>query len=600
MSQLEDSKTFGFIAQLLLLALGFVLPFEVPLFSLGPLVITLPELFLYLLCAIWVAALWYQALFLPGTLARARTTLGEIAGTPLPRAVVLWMAVTILSAVVASSHRLPALKFAFRTLSGVLLYFAARDLTRSSSMARRLVMAIVAGAVLSASSTFLEVLRPEWSSWWQPFRGQQFSVSGVLRASGTFAFPNIAAMYWEATLPLLLLVPSWENPEMGRPERLRFAFRCLLAAVLIHAILASATRASIYGAAFVAILLLVLARVARSSQRRPPNAAVSRFAFAILLTEVLLAAMVLWQGGATSIMAQRLFWWREGDWYRARYIAEGMAPSKMSAGSTEDFRIQVQNVGRATWHSDRAPRVELGYRWEREGSTTSRDDTLEGRRTPLSQDVVPQGVTTIAVPLAVPARPGTYLLRWDLVVDDGDRFSNLGTPSAVQRIVVEPSIETIAGSRPELVGGASHVPLPSRSQLWVAALRLWRKHTLLGVGPDNFRHRYGEAISPGRGSRYTDERLHANNLYLEVLADLGLTGAAALLILIYALAVQARRAISTAGLLDPLVVFALLATITFFVHGLVDYFFEFTPTLDLWWLLLALAGRDPQRPLPSQ
>jgi hypothetical protein len=28
-----------------------VLPFEVPLFSLGPLVITLPELFLYLLCA---------------------------------------------------------------------------------------------------------------------------------------------------------------------------------------------------------------------------------------------------------------------------------------------------------------------------------------------------------------------------------------------------------------------------------------------------------------------------------------------------------------------------------------------------------------------
>ena len=36
--------------------------------------------------------------------------------------------------------------------------------------------------------------------------------------------------------------------------------------------------------------------------------------------------------------------------------------------------------------------------------------------------------------------------------------------------------------------------------------------------------------------------------------------------------------------------FALLATITFFVHGLVDYFFEFTPTLNLWWLLLALAG----------
>ena len=333
MSQLEDSKTFGFFAQLLLLALGFVLPFEVPLFSLGPLVITLPELSLYLLLAIWVAALWYQALFIPGTLARARTTLGEITVTPLPRAVVLWMAVTILSAVAASNYRLPALKFALRTSSGVLLYFAARDVTRSSSMARRLVMAIVAGAVLSASSTFLEALRPEWSSWWQPFRGQQFSVSGVLRASGTFAFPNIAAMYWEATLPLLLLVPSWENPEMGRPERLRFAFRCLLAAVIIHAILASATRASIYGAAFVAILLLVLSRVDRRSRRRTPNAAVSRFAFAILLTEVL---------------AQRnctLAGWRDVDYGSAPLLVEGgrLVPSTLhhrSYGAFENERGQ--------------------------------------------------------------------------------------------------------------------------------------------------------------------------------------------------------------------------------------------------------------------
>jgi O-antigen ligase len=598
MSQLEDSRTVRSIAHLLLLALGFVLPFEAPLFSLGPLVITLPELFLYLLCAIWGTAIWYRAIFFPGTLARARTTLGEIAGAPLPRAVALWGAVTILSAVAASNHRLPALKFALRTSSGVLLYFAARDLTQSSSMARRLVMAIVAGAVLSASSTFLEALRPEWSSWWHPFRDTQFSVSGVLRASGTFAFPNIAAMYWEASLPLLLLVPSWENGERSRPERLRFTFRCLLAAILIHAVLASATRASIYGVAFVAALLLVLARLGRRSRRRTPYPAVSRFAFAVLLTEALLAAAAVWQSGATSVTAQRLLWWREGDWYRARYTVEATEPSRMSAGTTQDVRIQVQNVGRATWHSDRAPRVELGYRWDSEGSPPSYDHALEGRRTPLSQDVAPQEVTTIAVRLAVPTRPGTYLLRWDLLVDDGERFSNLGTSPAVQQVVVEPSIETIAGSRPELVEGAGHVPLPSRSQLWVAALRLWRQHPVLGVGPDNFRRRYGEVISPGGGGRYSDERLHANNLYLEVLADMGLAGAAALLVLIHALLTQARRSMRAPDLADPMVVFALLAILAFFVHGLVDYFFEFTPTLDLWWLLLALASQDPLGPSP--
>jgi Na+-transporting methylmalonyl-CoA/oxaloacetate decarboxylase gamma subunit len=385
---------------------------------------------------------------------------------------------------------------------------------------------------------------------------------------------------------------------MGRSEQLRFTFTCLLAVILIHAVLASATRASIYGAAFVAVLLLILARATRSSRGRTPYAAASRFAFAVLLTEVLLGATAIWQSGATSVTAQRLFWWREGDWYRARYIVQATEPSKMSAGTTEDVHIQVQNVGKATWHSERAPRVELGYRWDSDGSPPSHDHTLEGRRTPLSQDVAPHGVTTMAVRLAVPTRPGTYVLRWDLVVEDGERFSNLGTPSAVQRVVVEPSIETIAGSRPELVEGAAHVPLPSRSQLWVAALRLWRQHPVLGVGPDNFRHRYGEVISPGEGGRYTDERLHANNLYLEVLADLGLAGAAALLILIHALLIQGRRSMCAPDLADPMVVFALLAILAFFVHGLVDYFFEFTPTLDLWWLLLALASRDPLGPSP--
>jgi hypothetical protein len=329
-----------------------------------------------------------------------------------------------------------------------------------------------------------------------------------------------------------------------------------------------------------------------------PDAALSQFAIVVLLTEVLLTAMVLWQSGASSVIAQRVFWWRERDWYRAHYIVDAKEPRRMIAATPDDVRIQVQNVGVATWHSERPPRVLLAYSWENDGPELPYGHRFEGRRTPLIRDVAPEAVATIAVHLDVPARPGTYLLLWDLVVEDGERFSNLGTPPAVQRVLVEPSVTPIDGPHPELLADVGDVSLPSRSQLWIAALRLWRQHPLLGVGPDNFRRRYGEAIRPEGGGHYADERLHANNLYLEVLADLGLAGAASLLALVYALAIQARRSTSPAGPSDPLVVFALLAILTFFVHGLVDYFFEFTPTLGLWWLLLALASRDLRRPSP--
>ena len=58
-----------------------------------------------------------------------------------------------------------------------------------------------------------------------------------------------------------------------------------------------------------------------------------------------------------------------------------------------------------------------------------------------------------------------------------------------------------------------------RGILWRAAFVAWRAHPLLGIGPDNFRHRSREFL--GRAS---DERMHANSLYFETLADLGCAG----------------------------------------------------------------------------
>jgi O-antigen ligase len=119
-------------------------------------------------------------------------------------------------------------------------------------------------------------------------------------------------------------------------------------------------------------------------------------------------------------------------------------------------------------------------------------------------------------------------------------------------------------------------------------VRLWRRHPLLGVGPDNFRRLYPEVIAPARpGRHFKDDRMHANSLYLETLADLGLAGLAALVLLMVAVARQAL-AHALAGRLLPLA--AAVAVASFFVHGVLDYFLEFTPSYGLYWLLLALAA----------
>ena len=71
----------------------------------------------------------------------------------------------------------------------------------------------------------------------------------------------------------------------------------------------------------------------------------------------------------------------------------------------------------------------------------------------------------------------------------------------------------------------------SRQKLWYAGLLAFRDHPLLGIGPDNFRRAYGHYL----GREQTDDRLHANNFYIEVLATLGIAGLAAFVWLIVAL-----------------------------------------------------------------
>jgi putative inorganic carbon (HCO3(-)) transporter len=147
-----------------------------------------------------------------------------------------------------------------------------------------------------------------------------------------------------------------------------------------------------------------------------------------------------------------------------------------------------------------------------------------------------------------------------------------------------------------------------RVELWGAALRLIQTRPLLGVGPDNFRHLYGAQL----GLETWDERVQANNLYLEVLADVGLLGLAAFLWAVGGPLVVARRLLTARFArslssdekssdqlgFDSRMVMILgltLGVVAFLVHGLFDSFLAFTPTALLLWLLLGmLLAQKPQ------
>jgi len=290
----------------------------------------------------------------------------------------------------------------------------------------------------------------------------------------------------------------------------------------------------------------------------------------------------------------------------------------MTAGGVTHAAVTLENAGSLPWPHLGADAISLSYHWQTRGGARARIG-FEGMRTPLPADVPPGGRITIMASVRAPAEPGPYLLRWDLVREKVLWFSERGGTTGDQTVDVRPGTAP-AGATPRLAAADLEDFLtprsPSRTALWRAALRLWMRHPLLGVGPDNFRRLYPDVLEPGPGGRrFQDDRLHANNLYFETLADLGIIGLAALGLVMFALARAVRVGVGHAdGGGDTTAAAALLGlawgigAATFFVHGLLDYFLEFTPTYALFWLLAGLLtalgsnqdGNPGRVPIPSR
>jgi O-antigen ligase len=122
-----------------------------------------------------------------------------------------------------------------------------------------------------------------------------------------------------------------------------------------------------------------------------------------------------------------------------------------------------------------------------------------------------------------------------------------------------------------------------RSDLWHAALVLWRAHPWLGVGAGNFEYAVG-ALVPG-------VRTHANNAYLQALAEGGIPLlAATVAALLTPLVLFARAARSS-----PLVLGALASCTAFALHQFVDDLLFFPKVGGLYWMIVGLAAGEIAR-----
>ena len=350
----------------------------------------------------------------------------------------------------------------------------------------------------------------------------------------------------------------------------------------------------------------------------------------VVLPAVVSAGVLL--GGVAILAARnpvfdlRLVTESDADWYGAAYSAP-TALSLLSADSAT-VAVDIRNEGRIVWSSSGNRPFALGYRWLTADGTGVLN--VSPGEVALTDDVAPGETIHLQTLVQVPALPaGTYRLDWGMLQRDVLKFYERGWANAETAVTVAAPAGASALSLPAVLerDDAEAPWVVGRLELWGAALRLIQTRPLLGVGPDNFRHLYGAEL----GLETWDERVQANNLYLEVLADVGLFGLAAFLWVVFAPLNVARRLLTarfarslsrnkdrslqenfspndsfdtgrgaaqrpSASGRDMVVVLGLaLAIAAFLVHGLLDSFLAFTPTALLLWMLLGmLVAQKPQ------
>ncbi|TME33323.1 MAG: hypothetical protein E6I75_15645 [Chloroflexi bacterium] len=536
--------------------LALVLPFE----AIPPVVASLTDekLVLLLVAVAWAAS---------G--ARARPEWHEWRAL-LPSLVLVLLA--LVSALQAPDYGDDALRFVWRLIAAAFVLLVTLRVARDPSQLVGLLWAIAIGAGASALLGLGEALN--WSAL-EPvlrlFKVAPTRVGGELRAGASFQYATIAAMYFEMVAPLAIVLAATARRRVLKVFGLTIAVACTANVVL------SLTRAAMLSLALTYVMLAVLAFGRRDHWRS-------------LRAPMLVSAAVLIGGVALLLLRNPVFDLRlvsesDAEWYGAAYSA----PATLSVQSNQmaSVAVDVRNEGRITWVSSGKHPFALGYRWLSADGTQVLD--LPPAEVPLPGDVSPGDAVSLRALIQVPNLPaGTYRIDWGMLQRDVLQFYERGWADAWTLVSVNASSDSLVAVVPSVKerddGEAPWVV--GRLSLWGAAIRMIAAHPLLGVGPDNFRHFYGAEL----GLESWDERVQANNLYLEVLADVGVLGLAAFLWVIVAPLVRALRALR-AQVDDRqrlLILGVMVSASAFLLHGLLDSFLAFTPTALLFWALLGV------------
>jgi hypothetical protein len=248
-------------------------------------------------------------------------------------------------------------------------------------------------------------------------------------------------------------------------------------------------------------------------------------------------------------------------------------------GELDNFVVRVKNVGSETWtKTDEAP-FTLTYRWYNPEQLKVLGNARSFFIIPVT--LRPGESVDINASFLTPAEPGLYLMTWDISQHGKGWFSGEGVSPGLVEVDVKP------GGKPE----SRNVDLSrwylhpvsrmivanvtaTRTELWRAAIDLFREHPIFGAGPDNFRLLYGPILHID----HPNTKLRTHSLYLELLSGSGLIGLLAFGLMM----ATVRRS-------DSL---AVIALVIFLVHGFVDIFLSTTPIYFAFWILLGLAQRD--------
>jgi hypothetical protein len=485
------------------------------------------------------------------------------------------------SALLAGPWRGASLKFTLRQFQGILLACCLADQLASAGwpLARRLVLALAVGAVVSAMLGLLELTEAApVLALLALFKDQPTLAGGLLRLSATFGYANIAAMYYEAVLPLMLVATALA---VRRRDQIGLSIGVL---VLYVATLLTYSRAAFLTVNVAVAAIALAAFLMRSRLAGPAHGDRRVLVLCVAPLAISLGLLAFSPAFQTRIAEPDV-----NNWYRATYIV-GAVP-RLAPNQMIRVPVTVRNDGLVTWTTAGLRPIALAYHWlDARSRVVVR---YNGRRTALPTAVGPGQMIRLDAAVQAPLTPGSYVLTWDMVVQDGGWFSERGNSVAELPVTVagvpvtsQPAPAAEPANRPQRIV-ARPAPL-ARSLLWRGAITIWLTHPLLGIGPDVFRHVYGPLL----GLREWDDRIHTNNLYLELLVGAGVLGLAAFGVLVAGALAAGRRVLAhPAAQLRWAAIGAMVALASFLLHGTLDMFLEYSATYMLLWMVIgALAA----------